>query len=145
MTHEQAIQRVEEIISSGQAFVMATVDADGRPHMRWMGAVARDPHDRRVGYLISSSQANKMRHLAANPATQLLFTTPKYETIVILDGESEAVTDQVTRKMVWDAIPAAADYFSGPDSEEYGVIRFTACCLEVRGTRESTGPVRIEL
>ncbi len=145
MTQEQAIQQVEELISSGKSYVMATVDADGTPHMRWMGALARDPHDRKVGYLISSSKANKMRHLTANPATQLLFTAPEYEFIATLNGTSEAVTDQETRQMVWSAIPAAAQYFSGPDSEDFGVIRFTACCLEVRSTRESSGPVRVEL
>ncbi len=40
MTKEQALKTARDLLTEGGPFIMATVDADGRPQMRWMGAVA---------------------------------------------------------------------------------------------------------
>ena len=47
MTREEAIRNARELISTG-VYVMATVDEQGRPQIRWMGALAADPRDENV-------------------------------------------------------------------------------------------------
>ena len=144
MTREEAIRNARELISTG-VHVMATVDEEGRPQMRWMGALAADPRDENVHYIVSSAKARKVAQLQANPAVQLLFTAPEYKCIVNVSGECDMVQDMEIKRMVWDAIPACADYHSGPDDPDFGVIRFRARCLEVLCVGESHEPVRVEL
>lgn len=148
MTREEAIGKARQLVGGGGAYVnyvMATVDDQGRPQMRWMGALAADPHDEHVHYIVSSSKARKVAQLQGNPAVQLLFTAPDYKCIVTISGECDMVQDMAVKRMVWDAIPASADYHSSPEDEGFGVIRFRARCLEVLCVGESHEPVRVDL
>lgn len=145
MDQEQAVARAKEIMARGKPFAMATVDAQCKPWMRWMGALATDPHDDNVHYLVCGQTSRKMTQIAGNPATQLLFSNEDYTCVVTLSGRSEIVADPDTKRMVWEAIPAAARYFSGPDDPGFGVVRFRAELLEVLCLGESHEPVRVDL
>jgi len=49
--------RVREIIKAvGGMHVLATVDAEGAPRMRWMGALVKDPQKPRTFYLDESRE-----------------------------------------------------------------------------------------
>jgi len=145
MTRDEAIAKTREIIAARAPFVMATVDAAGKPQVRWMGALALDPCCEVVGYLAAGASSRKMDEIRANPATQLLFSTQGYDCTVRISGVCEIVSDSAVKKMVWDAIPQADKYFPSPDSPEFGVIKFTAKSFELLCMSAGMETVTVEL
>ena len=145
MTTEQAVEKAKELVGSSQTFIMATVDADNKPQIRWMGALAPDPADEKVRYLVCGTQSRKMEQIAANPATQLMFSSSDYSCIVTLSGSCEPVQDAQTKQAVWEAVPGLTQYFQSVDDPNYAVLRFTICCLEVLCMGEAHEPVRVDL
>ena len=145
MRNEEALQKARELIAAGGSFMLGTVDAQNRPRMRWMGALASDPGNELVRYMECGAQSRKMAELAANPAAQLVFSADDYSCVVTVDGVAGMVEDMATKKMVYEAIPASGDYFDSPESEAFGVIRFQATVIEVLCMSEGHEPVRIEM
>jgi len=66
MTKTEIVGVLDEVIDAAQVAVLATVDPEGRPAMRWMTpATVRG----RPGYLyaVTSPQFRKVRHLQSCP------------------------------------------------------------------------------
>ncbi len=145
MAHEEALQKARELLASGDSFMLGTVDADGCPRMRWMGALAADPEQENVYYMECGAQSRKMTELAANPAAQLVLSAKDYSCIVTVDGIAGAVEELETKRMVYDALPMSGNFFPSPEAESFGVIRFQATVIEVLCMGEAHEPVRIEL
>ena len=137
--------RVKALLGDGNVqFIMATVDADSKPCMRWMGAFARDPENPWVLYAASFSGARKMQQIAANPNMQLLFAKPDFSEVATLIGTAEAENSPEIKQLVWNAIPALAQYFTSPEGEDYGLIKFTTKCMELLAMQEQHEPYCVE-
>jgi general stress protein 26 len=138
--------RVQALLGEGNAqFIMATVDADGKPCMRWMGAFARDPGDPWVLYAASFSGARKMKQIAANPNMQLLFAKPDLSEVVTLIGTAEVEGSPEIKQLLWDAIPMLGQYFTSVEGEDFGIIRFTTKCMELLAMQEQHEPYCLEV
>ncbi len=144
MTKEQTLERIKEVLAGNGSFVMATVDEEGCPQARWMGALAPDPARGGIFYMASFSRARKVAQIRSDPATQLLLNTTDYSCVVTLSGSCEMVDDPALKRQVWEALPGVAQYFSGPEGEDFGVIRFTAARAEILCLAESMEPVGVE-
>ena len=124
---------VREIIEAVDGLhVLATVDEEGRPRMRWMGALLEDSHKPWTFYLVCGVDSNKMHEIAQNPNAQLLFSQMDPWKVASLSGTAEAVDTPELRQLLWDSIPAMANYFSGVEDPGMGIIRFTSKCGEVQ-------------
>lgn len=145
MTRDEAIAKTRELIAAKAPFVMATVDADGKPQIRWMGAFTLDPCCEVVGYIECGASSRKVTEIRANPATQLLLSTQDYDCTVRISGVSEVVEDLEVKKMVWDAVPVSGQYFPSHDSPEFGVIKFTAKSFELLCMSAGMEAVTVEL
>lgn len=142
----EAVDRVREIMEAVQrVHVLATVDSEGRPQMRWMGALVEDPKTPWTFYLACSSGSRKMQQIAANPHAQLLFTKQDDWQVASVSGEAEAVDSPELRQMLWEAVPVMSEYYKGPDDPAMAIIRFKACCGEVLSMQEGTAPARFEV
>jgi Pyridoxamine 5'-phosphate oxidase len=75
-------------------FFLATVDADGRPHVAGVGVVW---HDGDL-YFTSGPRTRKARNLKRNPACSLAVNHPGMD--LTLEGEATKVTDPVTLEAV---------------------------------------------
>ena len=144
MTAEAAISKAKALMAEGKPFLMATVDAKGCPHSRWMGGFIADPNDQSALYLVCGANSRKITQIEGNPATELLFSAPDYACVVTLEGKSEVVGDAAVRRMVWEGMPEAHRHFDDPDSPVFGVVKFSACCLEVLCMHEEMAPTRVE-
>lgn len=111
--------------------VLATVDAEGKPHLRWMGALVEDPEHPWTFYLACGKNSRKMAQLAANANAQLLFTNQDTWEVATLSGIAEAVDSRQTRQMLLEAVPQIRRYYSSADDPAMGVIKFTTRCLEM--------------
>lgn len=143
MDQEQALHRAMELVASTPTFVLATVDGQQRPQMRWMGGLFQDPDRKRVLYMCCGARSRKMAQIADNPNVQLLFTAPDFECVVKLEGSAVAVVEPSVKRMVWNNMPGAQKHFTSPDAPGFGVIEFTTEGIEVLCTNESHEPVRV--
>ena len=138
--------RVKALLGDGNVqYVMATVDADGKPAMRWMGAFARDPENPWILYCASFSGARKMTQIAANPNMQLLFAKPDYSEVATLIGTAEVANCPEIKQLVWNAIPMLSQYFTSVEGEDFGVIKFTTKNMELLAMREQRTPLCAEV
>ncbi|MGE5532560.1 MAG: pyridoxamine 5'-phosphate oxidase family protein [Bacteroidota bacterium] len=141
----EAMDLAREIMEAVQkVHVLATVDAQGRPQMRWMGALVEDPEAPWTFYLACSAGSRKMQQIATNPRAQLLFSKLDTWQVASLSGEAEAVDSPELRQMIWEAVPVIAEYYSGPNDPNMAIIRFKTCCGEVLAMQEGMEPVRFE-
>jgi general stress protein 26 len=137
--------RVKALLGDGKApFVMATVDAEGKPCARWMGAFARDPENPWILYAASFSGARKMQQIALNPNMQLVFGKPDLSEVATLIGTAVAENSPEVKQLVWNAIPMLGQYFTSVDGEDFGVIKFTTKCMELLALQEQHEPYCIE-
>ena len=138
--------RVKALLGDGAAqYVMATVDAEGQPCMRWMGAFARDPENQWVLYAASFSGARKMQQIAANPNMQLLFVKPDFSEVATLIGAAEIETSPEIKQLVWNSIPMLSQYFTSVEGEDFGLIKFTTKRLELLAMQEQRTPFCVEI
>ena len=145
MTADRVLAKAAEFVGSKRPFVLATVDADCRPQMRWMGALFSDPEQDHVHYMACGAKSRKVGQISANAAAQLLYTSDDYSCTLTISGVAEVVEDQATKQMVWDALPDPTKYFSGPEGEDFGVISFRGTAIEMLCMEEGHGPMRVEL
>jgi general stress protein 26 len=138
--------RVREVINAVQMMhVLATVDADGKPHTRWMGALVEDPQYHWTFYLACHKGSRKMVQLAANPHAELLFTKQETWQVASLSGTGEAVDTPEIRALLWEACPPMRRYYSGVDDPSMGIIQFTTRCMELLSMQDGHEPYCFEL
>lgn len=129
------------MVAQHNLHLLATVDADGRPHCRWMGALVEDPQAPWTFYLACGKASRKMAQIAANPNAQLVFSDPSKWDVATLSGTAVAEAGLAARQWLFDAVPAMKTYYSGPADPAMGVIKFKTRCVELLAGHESHEPV----
>lgn len=138
--------RVREVMqATDNVHVLATIDAEGKPQMRWMGALVEDPETPWTFYLACMKGSRKMQQLAQNPNAQLLFSQIEDWKVASVSGTTEAVDCEHCRQLLWDNVPAMQKYYSGVDDPNMGIIKFTAKCMELLAMQEEHEPYCFEL
>jgi len=138
--------RVREVMESVKNLhVLATVDEDGKPRMRWMGALVEDPDEPWTFYLACGAESRKMAQIGQNPNAQLLFSQTDEWNVATLSGTAEASQDAEIRQMMWDSISAIHKYYEGPDDPKMGVIKFKTQSMELLARHERREPYHLDL
>lgn len=143
MTTEEIVATAREILTSGRAVVLATVDQQGMPQMRWMGGVVVE--EPLTVYLVAGAQSRKMHQIQAHPHAQVLAQDEGFARVVTCSGGAELVQDADVKKRVWDGMPGAARFFSGPDDPNLGVLAIKVARVELLAIRESHSPLVAQL
>ncbi len=143
MDKAQVINAAKELVKANRSFVLATVDRKNTPQIRWMGAAyMEEPF---TLYMATGATSRKVEQIGANPQSQLLFQTEDFSRVATLTGLSSLVTDGELKHRVWEAMPEAHAYFSGPDDPVFGVIKFECRRVEVTGLVEGMEAMSAEL
>ncbi len=143
MDKEKIVSAAQELIRAGRSFVLATVDSEGVPQVRWMGAAhLEEPFD---VYMAAGAASRKIGQMESHPQSQLMFQTEDYSRVATLTGTCEVVTDAETKRRVFEGIPGAAQYFSGPDDPNFAAIKFKCQRVEMLGMAEGMAPVSADL
>jgi general stress protein 26 len=143
MSKHDVIGAAQDLIRAGGSFVLATVDQDGIPQVRWMGAALLE--EPLTVYMVAGAESRKMGQMKAHPKSQLMFQSTDYARVATLSGTCEVVGDAETKQRVWDGIPGAANFFKGPDDPGFGAIRFVCTRVEVLGLKEGMATAAAEL
>ncbi len=137
MDAKEVIGAAQELVRAGRSFVFATVDEQGTPRVRWMGAAYLE--EPLTIYMAAGAESRKMGQIESSPRSQLMFQAADYSRVATLTGRSEIVTDGETKRRVFEGIAAASQYFSGPDDPKFGAIKFTCQRVEMLGMSEGMG------
>lgn len=129
MTKEEIVAKAKELAQAGAPFILATVDQNGAPQARWMGAKVLD--EPFTVYMESHRQARKVGQIRANPNAQLVFQSPDYMLVATVSGKCEVCEDPEIYRRIWEAVPELANYISGPDDPGFGAVKFTAEVIEL--------------
>jgi len=111
LSQPDMLQIVTRTIREAFVGVMTTVDVNGAPHSRCMGAAIEDKGIRRL-YTLTGRHTAKLDNLARNPAVSWLFSAEGYERVVTLKGTAEVLDEPVVAQKAWDRLAQAARAYS---------------------------------
>lgn len=103
MDSRELLDRLESILDEARTGVLVTVDAQSRPHARWM-TPALLPGRPGCLYAVSVPGSDKLDHLAANPAVTWLIQTRALDQIVELSGTAHVVDNPSLRNDILETV-----------------------------------------
>lgn len=103
MEKYEIIGLINKLIEESRTAVLATVDKNGIPHIRWItpGCI-----EERTGaiFIISSQTFSKVKHIQSNPAVELMFQNPNLETILNVTGRANILKNPSIRSETLECI-----------------------------------------
>lgn len=117
---------MERILERSRTAILATVDADGRPHLRWMTpAIVRG----RDGFLyaVTSPEFRKAAEASGNPAVEWLIQTRSLDEILTVRGQMLVIDNAACKAEVLEAIGGNLGTFwkMNPDESKLVVLETT--------------------
>lgn len=112
---------MERVLDDGGAAVLATIGADGRPHMRWMTpAVVRG----RDGFLyaVTAPDFSKAADVTVNPAVEWMIQTKSLSEVVTVRGSMAVVDNAAAKAEVLEAIGGRLGVFWKLNTDESRVV-----------------------
>ncbi len=103
MNKKDVMFEIEKIIDSVKTAVLATVDEEGRPAMRWVTPVLLRGRTGTV-YIVTSPDSSKVRHVLKNPEVQWMLQTKPLGTIINLYGKVNVLDNPSIRNEVLEVV-----------------------------------------
>ena len=120
MDKRQLMNRVEEILEDAKGAVLATVDEEGRPLVRWMTPTVLK---RREGclYAVTTPKTRKLVNLDSQPVVEWMIQTRALTEVVNLRGIMRAVDNPALKTEVMEALGSWLTVFwkINPDKTEF--------------------------
>ena len=103
MDARELMTRIEAILEAHGTGLLATVDDEGRPHVRWLTpAVLRARHG--VVYALTAPRFAKVGQVRANPHVEWMFQTPSLAEVITARGRMNVVDNPSLRAEVQEVI-----------------------------------------
>jgi pyridoxamine 5'-phosphate oxidase len=103
MTTQAMLRKIDELINKAKTAVLATVDKDGQPHMRWMTPTLLRGRPNAM-YAVTSPSFAKLLHLGKNAHAQWLIQAPSLRDVITLDGVVNVLDVPTLKTEVMDAL-----------------------------------------
>jgi len=110
MNKSAFISLLGAIIEDTKTAVMATVDRDNRPHMRWMTPTLLGDRPGAI-YSVTSPDFEKVAHLTENPQAQWLFQTKLLNRVATVSGPVNVVDNSAMKAEVLEGIGRRLNVF----------------------------------
>ena len=102
--NEDAIlKKAMTIIKETRAGVLATIDEDGSPNMRWMATHSVMGSLKNL-YTITSPASNKSNEVGKEPRVTWLFTRVNFTEVLKVRGKAYIDDDPQLKSQVWDRV-----------------------------------------
>lgn len=98
----EALTEATRVVNSTLLGVMVTIDEQGQPQPRWMGAATTDRL--RYVYCLTAKNTRKLAQLAKAPQTTWMFSSETGEGVVTLFGKAQAIASPLATQEVWDKL-----------------------------------------
>jgi general stress protein 26 len=102
LSKHDALTEAVRVVNSTLLGVMVTIDEQGQPQPRWMGAASTDRL--RYVYCLTAKNTRKLAHLAVHPQTTWMFTSESNDGVVTLSGKAQAIASPLATQEVWDRL-----------------------------------------
>jgi len=103
MTKNEIMTEFDIILEEAKTAVLATIDAEGRPHMRWMTpCVLKDRQD--SIFALTSPAFAKTKHLEKRPEAQWMIQTPLLDTIITLRGNINLLDNSALKSEIIEVL-----------------------------------------
>ena len=101
--------------------ILATVDEQGMPHMRWMATLSL--HDWPLLYTITSPTSRKVQHIKSNPKVSWMFSNDELNIVINIRGTARIVDDVGKMQRVWKLLEDKSKaYFLSITAEGEGYV-----------------------
>lgn len=103
MTRHQFKGIIESIIDETHTAILATVDSQGAPHIRWMtpGCIEDRPE---AFFMITTSRMSKVDHIQSNSQAELMFQSRSLDKIVNISGSATVLDNPSLRSEVLECV-----------------------------------------
>jgi general stress protein 26 len=120
MTEEQTFRNeILALIRACEGCVLATIGADGMPHLRAMSSNIEDDFE---VWFATSASSRKMKDVAANPVAAVYYQKKDGWDNVVISGRAQEITDKSVKQKLWK--DDWKQYWpDGPDSPDYGILQ----------------------
>jgi general stress protein 26 len=117
---DDIVGAARELIDGNHPGVLTTVDEKGRPHARWMASL--DFEDFPHIYTLTAPHSRKLKHIAANPIVEWMFSNQDLSFIINLVGTATPVSETSLLKRIWRSVEDKSHaYFLNNFTERPGV------------------------
>ena len=99
---DDVINLAKSLVNGHFPGILATIDADGRPHTRWMSTLAFDQFP--VFHSLTAPGSRKVEDIKAHPEVNWMFFNKDLSLIVNLKGRARIVEDGPSLKRIWQRI-----------------------------------------
>jgi pyridoxamine 5'-phosphate oxidase len=103
MTKRDIMVEIGKILDDAKTALLATVDGEGRPHMRWLTPTTIRGRSGAL-YNVTAPNTQKLEQLRANPYVQWMIQTRALDKIVTLNGKINIVENPSIRTEVLEAV-----------------------------------------
>ena len=101
---------LDTIIEDAKTAVLATVDSDGRPHVRWMTPTLLAGRPGAI-YAVTSPDFQKAAHLDTNPRAAWMFQTRLLSRIARVSGKVNVIDNSAMKNEVLEGIGRRLNVF----------------------------------
>jgi len=110
-TDAQMLAHATALVQDLFVGAMTTVDPDGQPHCRYMGAAMEDSGLKKL-YTLTGQHTRKLQYLEKNPCVSWLFADSQYQSVVMLKGKAQVLTSPLIAQKAWERLADAARTYS---------------------------------
>jgi general stress protein 26 len=123
MDVHELLTELSKILDNARVGVLATVDGDGRPHVRWMTPTIVDGREGLL-YALTSPKFDKVKDLQGNPEVEWIIQTRPLDAIVTLRGSMSVINNPQLKSEILEAIGRNLQIFwrVNPDETELVVL-----------------------
>ncbi len=117
----EIIRRTEELLGIVKVGVLATVDKEGNPHMRWV-TPAFVPGRKGFLYAVTSPTFEKSVHIEANPRVEWMLQTRSLDTVANLKGRMGKIDNPSLKAEVFESLGRNMQIFWRVNPKEGDVL-----------------------
>ena len=117
MQSKDIMNKIEEILSDVKIAILATIDAEEAPRLRWMSPVLLDSRPN-VLYTISSPHFHKIHQLENNPQVEWMIQTLDVSEVVNVKGKINIIDNPALKAEVIEKMDDRLNVFWRLSSEE---------------------------
>ena len=138
MNTRAMLDAMERVLDISRIAILATADAAGRPHVRWMTPTVVRGRD---GYLyaVTSPDFHKAAEAEGNPAVEWLVQTKSLDEILTVRGNMTVVDDPTAKAEVLEAIGGNLGVFWKMNPDETNLVVLETVIDEIVRLKPMTG------
>ncbi|HDT12455.1 MAG TPA: pyridoxamine 5'-phosphate oxidase family protein [Candidatus Marinimicrobia bacterium] len=110
MKKQEFLNKLDDIISKVKTGVLTTVDAEGKPHTRWMSPIYLSKRPGLI-FTVTSKSFTKKHQLEENPHTEWMIQTRDLREIMNVSGITNIIDNASLRSELLEKISDRLDVF----------------------------------